>query len=180
MVIKNIEKGSPAEKTGKLKVEQVIESINGQVFKDRDPRMILGDLVTEAEATDGKILLKIQGQGEVLVNIPVMGRYRETWPLKCPKSDKIVRQLAELHATFEKPRWGSVLFLLSTGEERDLEVARRWMNSSRSRWKTATRRSSRRKRNGRPVATDTGPAISRFKAVVASRKTATSSGPTTC
>jgi hypothetical protein len=128
MQISNVEKGSPAEAAGKLQKGQIIESINGRVLKDIDPRIILGDIVTEAEAADGKVVLKIQGVGDVTVNIPVMGSYGKTWPLDCPKSDKIVRNLADLLAREEKPSWGSVIFLLSTGEEKDLEVVRKWMN----------------------------------------------------
>ena len=127
MVVSNVEEGSPADKTGKFKKGQIIESINGQVLKDRDPRIILGDIITEAEATDGKVSFQIKGEREVAVEIPVMGSYSETWPLNCPKSDKIVRQLADLHANLEKPSWGSVLFMLSTGEEKDLDVVKRWM-----------------------------------------------------
>lgn len=127
MQIQNVEKGSPAEATGQLKKGQIIESINGKVLKEIDPRIILGDIITEAEATDGKVVLKIQDVGDVVVTIPVMGRYSETWPLNCPKSDKIVRNLADLLAKEQKPTWGSVIFLLSTGEEKDLEVVRRWM-----------------------------------------------------
>jgi hypothetical protein len=127
MEINNVEKGSPAEATGKLKKGQIIESINGKVLKEVDPRIILGDIVTEAEAKDGKIVLKIKGEGDVLVKIPVMGAYSKTWPLNCPKSDKIVRNLADLLAKDEQPKWGSVIFLLSTGEEKDLDVVRRWM-----------------------------------------------------
>ncbi len=127
MQIANVEKGSPAEATGKLQKGQIIESINGKVLKEIDPRIILGDIVTEAEAADGKVVLKIQGAGDVLVTIPVMGRYSDTWPVNCPKSDKIVRNLADLLAKDEQPKWGSVIFLLSTGEEKDLAVVRRWM-----------------------------------------------------
>ncbi|OYV06389.1 MAG: hypothetical protein CFE26_06550 [Verrucomicrobiales bacterium VVV1] len=127
MQINNVEKGSPAEATGKLQKGQIIESINGKVLKDIDPRIILGDIVTEAEAKDGKVGLKLQGAGDVTVNIPVMGSYSKTWPVNCPKSDKIVRNLAALIAKQDKPQWGSVIFLLSTGEEKDLEVVKRWM-----------------------------------------------------
>ena len=127
MVVSNIEEGSPAGETGKFKKGQIIESINGQVLKDRDPRMILGDIITEAEATNGEVTFKIKGERDVTVEIPVMGRYSEAWPENCPKSDRIVRELADLHGTFDKPKWGSILFLLSTGEEKDLEVVKRWV-----------------------------------------------------
>lgn len=129
MVISNVEKGSPAEQTGKLKKGQVIQSINGVTLKDRDPREIIGDILTDAEAKDGKIDLQIKDLGSVVVQIPVMGAYRETWPLNCPKSDKIVRELADLLAKDEKPKNGSIMFLLSTGEEKDLEVVRKWMKN---------------------------------------------------
>ncbi|BCX46693.1 hypothetical protein HAHE_06010 [Haloferula helveola] len=127
MQIHNVEPGSPAEKTGKLEKGQIIESINGRVLEKIDPRVILGDLITEAEAKDGKVVLKIKDVGDVTVNIPVTGPYSETWPMDCPKSDKVVRQLAEVLAKEEKPQWGSVLFLLSTGDEGDLEVVKGWM-----------------------------------------------------
>lgn len=129
MKIQNVEAGSPAEKTGKLKQGDVIESINGLKLSDtkRDPRLFLADIITEAEATDGKINLQIKDKGVVTVDIPVLGRYSDTWPLNCPKSDKIVRNLADLVAKQGKAEWGSVLFLLSTGEEKDLEVVRGWM-----------------------------------------------------
>jgi hypothetical protein len=129
MQINNVEKGSPAEAMGKLSKGQIIESINGKVLKDSDPRVILGDIITEAEAKDGKVVLKIKDAGEVLVQIPVMGSYSKTWPLNCPKSDKIVRNLADVVGKQVEPKWGSVMFLLSTGEEKDLEVVRGWMKN---------------------------------------------------
>lgn len=136
MKIQNVEADSPAEKAGNLKQGDIIESINGVKLTDtkRDPRLVLGDLITEAEATDGKIHLQINGKGIVTVVIPVLGRYSETWPLNCPKSDKIVRNLADLIAKQGKTEWGSVLFLLSTGEEKDLEVVRGWMREGKTAW----------------------------------------------
>ncbi len=127
MQIANVEKGSPAEAIGKLQKGQIIQSINGMVLADEDPRIILGDIITEAEAKDGKVVLRIKDLGDVTVMIPVMGSYSKTWPVNCPKSDTIVRQLADLLAKDAEPRWGSVIFLLSTGEEKDLGVVRRWM-----------------------------------------------------
>lgn len=130
MVIANVEKGSPADKTGKLKKGQIIESINGIKLSGKvDLRIVLGDIITKAEATDGKISLKIKGKGEVMVNIPVMGSYSPTWPVNCKKSEKIVRQLADILAKRKKPSMGGILFLLSTGEEKDLAVVRRWMKN---------------------------------------------------
>ncbi len=144
MKIANVEEGSPAAKTGKLKAGQIIESINGVVLKDIDPRIILGDIITAAEAKDGKIDLKIKDAGVVAVQIPVMGSYSPTWPMDCTKSDKIVRGMAAVLAKEEKPSWGSVLFMLSTGEEKDLEVVKRWMKNAdesygRMNWETGYR-----------------------------------------
>ena len=127
MKIWNVEKDSPADKTGKIHKDQIIESINGIVMKDTDPRIILGNIITQAEATDGIIDLKIKEVGNVRVQIPVMGAYSPTWPVNCPKSDKIVRNLADLIAKETAPSWGSVLFMLSTGENKDLEVVKNWM-----------------------------------------------------
>jgi hypothetical protein len=131
MTITNIEPGSPAEKTGKLKIGQIIESINGRVLQDIDPREILGNVITQAEAKDGRIVLKIKGVGDVLVTIPVMGAYSPTWPLNCAKSDKIVRNLADLIAKLDQPKWGSIIFLLSTGEEKDLAVVKKWIKNTK-------------------------------------------------
>jgi hypothetical protein len=136
MKINNVEPGSPAEKTGKLNQGDIIESINGIKLSEtkRDPRMVLGDIITEAEATNGKINLQIKDKGTVTVDIPVLGAYSDTWPLNCPKSDRIVRNLADLVAKQGKGEWGSVLFLLSTGEEKDLEVVRGWMKERKPTW----------------------------------------------
>jgi len=128
--IKLIEEGSPAAATGKLKVGQMIQSINGQTLKDIDPRIQLGQIIEKAEATDGIVKFAIEGEAEpVIVKIPVLGSYSSTWPLNCKKSDKIVRDLAEY---LKKP--GSdkgfanigMLFLLSTGEEKDMETVKNW------------------------------------------------------
>ena len=137
MKLSRIDKGSPAEASGKLKVGQMIESINGQTLKDIDPRIILGGIITKAEATDGVIRFMVKETPdakaeEVVVNIPVLGAYSKTWPLNCPKSDQIVRNQADFLARSGNYAGNSIsglglLYMLSTGEEKDLEVARGWI-----------------------------------------------------
>lgn len=95
MWVGNIEPGSPAEAAG-IKKGQAIESINGHALKDIDPRIQLGQIIETAEATDGVVKFAIKGMPAPLeVKIPVLGSYSKTWPLKCPKSDKIVRNFAD-------------------------------------------------------------------------------------
>ena len=53
MHIVNVEEGSPAEACGKLKKGQIIESVNGHTMKGIDPRVLLGNWITEAEAKGG-------------------------------------------------------------------------------------------------------------------------------
>ena len=130
MRISHIEEGSPAAATGKLKAGQIIESINGQKLADIDPRIQLGNILAEAEAKDGALKFVIRGEVEpVTVKVPVLGAYSKTWPLNCPKSDKIVRQVADYlsQPDAQKGLAGiGMLFLLSTGGDKDLEVVRQW------------------------------------------------------
>jgi len=144
MKVKTVEKGSPAEATGKLKPGQIIESINGQTLKDIDPRIILGGIITKAEASDGIIRFKVRDASasvaeEVVVKIPVLGAYSPTWPLKCAKSDKIVRGMAEYLAKSGNHACNGtdlgLLFMLSTGEEKDLNVARGWIKEVAEKYK---------------------------------------------
>ncbi len=130
MRIKSIEDGSPAAATGKLKPGQIIETINGEKLKDIDPRIQLGNMITTAEATDGILKLAIQGEtAPITVTIPVLGAYSPTWPLNCPKSDKIVRNLADYIASPKGEKGiGDIgyTFLMSTGEEKDTAAVGEW------------------------------------------------------
>ncbi|MCY2950471.1 MAG: DUF6288 domain-containing protein, partial [Planctomycetota bacterium] len=136
MKIKNIENGSPAEAAGKLTKGQIIETINGQKLKDIDPRIQLGNIITDAEATDGVVKFVVKdapdaAAQEVIVKVPVLGTYSKTWPLDCPKSDKIGRKVADYLAKPDSNTGFSgigMLFLLSTGEEKDLEPVRKWVH----------------------------------------------------
>lgn len=132
--ISRVEEGSPAASTGQLKPGQIVESINGQTLKDIDPRIQLGQILAEAEATDGILNLAVRGAAQpVTVNIPVLGAYSETWPLNCPKSERIVRAVADYLAKPDATEGlGGIgmLFLLSTGEEKDLQVVRSWARTA--------------------------------------------------
>lgn len=134
MKIKNIEEGSPAAATGKLSKGQIIQTINGEKLADIDPRIQLGRIIADAEATDGIIKFMVKDRPkakaeEVVVKIPVLGAYSKTWPLDCPKSDRIVRGFANYLAKPDSNKgFGGIgmLFLLSTGEDKDLEPVRQW------------------------------------------------------
>ena len=54
MEINNVEEGSPAAATGQLKKGQIIESINGEVLKDEDPRVLLGNMITLPPLSPGR------------------------------------------------------------------------------------------------------------------------------
>lgn len=134
MRIHHVEPGSPAAASEKLKVGQVIESINGQRLVDIDPRIQLGQILADAEATDGVLRFAIRGHNETIkVKIPVLGKYSKTWPLNCAKSEKIVRQVADYLSKPDSTKGlGGIgmLFLLSTGEPKDLEVVRQWARTA--------------------------------------------------
>jgi hypothetical protein len=73
MRISNVEEGSPAAATERLKKGQIIESINGQILKDIDPRIQLGQILAQAEASDGELKFVIQGEAQpVIVTVPVL------------------------------------------------------------------------------------------------------------
>jgi len=116
-------------------------------------RYVLGAAVTTAEATDGVLrfgMASVSSSKSAEVKIPVLGAYSPTWPVNCRKSDAIVKSIAAFlrsiqneEGTFEFPSvelpkgvsgYGknsigymmAGLFLLSTGEDEDLEAARKF------------------------------------------------------
>ena len=105
----------------------------GEKLADIDPRIQLGQILAAAEATDGIIKLNIKGEAEpVTVKIPVLGAYSKTWPLNCPKSDRIVRGVADYLAKPESTEGlGGIgmLFLLSTGEDAYLPTVKRFVDA---------------------------------------------------
>ena len=121
--------GSPA--AGKFSKGEMITGINGVALKGHNPCVILGNALTKAEATDGKMIFDVTSpDGKVerkeTVAIPVLGAYSKTWPLACAKSKKIIEQAAGFYADPKKFNEGGIpgalacLFLLSTGDDQYL------------------------------------------------------------
>ncbi len=138
--ITGVQEGSPA--AGKFEAGQLISTINGHGIPDDGlgPQVHLARRITEAEATDGILRFQVHAEpeadpAEVVLEIPVLGAFSETWPVDCEKTRRIVRQKADAIARLaETSRDGltghnltnalAILFLLSTGEAQDLEVVR--------------------------------------------------------
>jgi hypothetical protein len=125
--------GSPAD--GKFNKGQIIERINGSAIPEGfwEYRHHLGDLISRAEATDGKLVFSTD-QGEITLTLPVLGAFSDTWPLDCPKTAKIIDANAAWLRGLAQSGKGltahsmvdglGILSLLSTGEEQDLDVVR--------------------------------------------------------
>lgn len=131
---------SPAE--GKMKPGEIIAGVNGVELKGIDPLVALGEALTTAETTDGRMVFDIKAGEDaearkVTVMIPVLGKYSDTWPLNCAKSKKIIKAAAEYYAYdpgFRQEHFNgggipsalACLFLLSTGDDNYLPVVREY------------------------------------------------------
>jgi len=129
VVVDRTEPGTPAD--GKFKKGDVILGINGVPLKDLNVFVVLGKMLTRAEATDGRMVFDVQPVGattttRVEVKIPVPGSYGDTWPIDCPKSKKIIDGAAQYIAGHLEDfngegtvlkRAQACLFLLSTGDD---------------------------------------------------------------
>jgi hypothetical protein len=121
--------GSPSE--GKFAKDEILTGINGISLKGLDPFVAMGNALTKAEATDGKMVFDVTSadgktQRKETVTIPVLGAYSKTWPLDCPKSKRIIDEAAAFYADPQKfnardiPGALGCLFLLSTGDDKYL------------------------------------------------------------
>jgi hypothetical protein len=131
LTITGVQEGSPS--AGLFDEGQVITAINGEVLAgDIDSlRVQLGGFITKAEATDGVLKFALKPTKEVRLTIPVLGSYAKTWPVNCPKSEKIIKaNAAYLRKLAAAGKLGEhkledalgILSLLSTGEEDDLAI----------------------------------------------------------
>jgi hypothetical protein len=121
--------GSPSE--GKFAKDEILTGINGTALKGRDPFVVMGNALTKAEATDGRMVFDVTSadgktQRKETVTIPVLGAYSKTWPLDCKKSKRIIDEAADFYADPQKFKEGGIpgalgcLFLLSTGDDKYL------------------------------------------------------------
>ncbi|MDP6355482.1 MAG: DUF6288 domain-containing protein, partial [Planctomycetota bacterium] len=120
--------GSPAE--GKFTKGQIVVGVNGESFADKDPLVMLGEAVGEAEAGNGTVTFALKDGKQVAVTVPVLGAYSDTWPLKCEKSARIIKQTRDYINSSDLLSGGGIpnmlagLFLLSTGQEKDLAAVK--------------------------------------------------------
>jgi HEAT repeat protein len=137
--------GSPAD--GKFTVGDLVVAVNGRSLKGLNPFSSLGHHLTTAEGTDGKMIFEVISQGkkkEVLVNIPVLGSYSNTWPKNCSKSKTIITKAKNYYGSLkfntnenrspgddatDHGVGGALvnLFLLSTGDDHYLKNVRSYL-----------------------------------------------------
>ncbi|MGE9270261.1 MAG: DUF6288 domain-containing protein [Verrucomicrobiales bacterium] len=106
--VTEVAKGSPAD--GVLEEGDVILGVGGQVFQE-DARHAFGRAIGEAEAKDGKLVLRVWKDGETrtsTIELPVLGAYRDTAPFDCGKSQRICDAAADHVAARLEAEWESV------------------------------------------------------------------------
>ncbi|MBI1336238.1 MAG: hypothetical protein GC164_04670 [Phycisphaera sp.] len=148
VTVEEMQPGSPAE--GKFKKGDILLGVNGKTLKGLNPFVVMGEAITRAEATDGKLTFKVlsgEVEHEVALTIPVLGRYSKTWPVDDAKSKKIIEQAARFYAG---PNDASeiddevqikghgvegalvCLFLLSTGDDQYLPYVKKYIRGFES------------------------------------------------
>jgi hypothetical protein len=93
--ITKVAEGSPAREL--LEVGDVLLGVASKSFS-QDPRTELGKALTAAEAKDGKLALTRWRAGktdEIILILPVLGKYSPTAPYDCEKSKRILDQGCE-------------------------------------------------------------------------------------
>lgn len=133
--ITRVEKGSPAD--GVIAVGDVILGVGGKPFS-YDPRTEWGKALTLAEATPGGAFKMTRWRDgkteEVTIKLPVLGRYSETAPYACEKSQRIVKSGCEaIVKSINAPRYNpnpivrslNALALLASGNPNYLPIVKK-------------------------------------------------------
>lgn len=94
IAITKVDPSSPAD--GSILVGDVLLGVNGRLFS-KDPRTEFGEALTFAESAEGngQIRLTVWRSGktsDVVLNLPVMGRYSLMAPFECRKSASILER----------------------------------------------------------------------------------------
>ena len=90
ILVTGVDEGSPAD--GRVEVGDVILGIGTRAFRE-DPRIELGRAIGRAERSGGRLVLLRWRDGRrdrVTIELPVLGRYADTAPFDCRKSEKIL------------------------------------------------------------------------------------------
>jgi len=135
VTVERIEKDSPAATT--LQLGDIIVGAYGHLFLlGGDPRVPLGYAIADAkrEERKGILYLDVVRDVEVLqvaVDFGIEGRYADTWPFNCKKSDMVGERalrcfLDKLKDSNTQPSvWWDKLFLMGMDDQEALEAARR-------------------------------------------------------
>ena len=102
---------SPCE--GKFAKQEILTGIKGTALKGLDPFVAMGNALTKAEATDGRMVFDVTSadgktQPKETVTIPVLGAYSKTWPLDRKKSKRIIAEAAAFYSDPEKFNQGGI------------------------------------------------------------------------
>ena len=137
ILVTGVDEGSPAD--GRVEVGDVILGIGTRAFRE-DPRIELGRAIGRAERSGGRLVLLRWRDGRrdrVTIELPVLGRYADTAPFDCRKSEKILargcdalarRMAAEPGKGTPIERSYAALALLAGGNPDHLPVVREQVN----------------------------------------------------
>ena len=124
--VTKVAKGSPAE--GIIKVKNIIIGAGSANFR-KDARRELASAINTAETKEegGQLTLILKGNKKVQLQLKVLGRYSETAPYDCPKSDAIITNAAEFLVSSGQVDSGvmhsALLGLMATGEQKYIDIA---------------------------------------------------------
>jgi hypothetical protein len=123
IIVTHIEKGSPASR-GALKAGDLIVGFGNEKFK-RHPFWDMVDAIEQAEGSDGALPLLMKDGKQVKIKLSPIGSYSATAPYNCSKTDKIIKETAELLIKSKESGRATqtvILGLMATGEKKYLDV----------------------------------------------------------
>lgn len=144
-VVKHVFPGSPAD--GQLRIDDEITGVNGKPFSKHTfgkfygmdpgagyegPVMDMGNAIEDSEGKDGTLSLDVIRGGEqakVEVKLEAIGRFSDTFPKNCPKSEKLTARSTDYLLKHPEERCGIVhekgmlgLAILAQGKTEEAET----------------------------------------------------------